>query len=188
MELKNLKLKFLNLGKKQDDDFIYDECDIRNSSWMEVIHKKFQDIIAWLIYDKEWIWVEFFISLLAQAEMELKFLLDKELQENLIGCNVSVNGKSKAETLIPKRTLYCEGCPYKSRSCVARFFYGYQSSGYCYYLGKGDFSFYNATLILWDGCKECGIGEDDLDIDFDETDVYNMSEEEMWREYEKGVN
>ena len=27
---------------------------------------------------------------------------------------------------------------------------------YCYYLGKGDYSFIRGTAILWDGCKECG--------------------------------
>lgn len=173
----NLKVKFLNFGEKPDEDgycFTYDEDDVKYKSWFEVIHLKFRNIIAYLTYDKKWIWIDFIVSLLAHAEMDLKFLFDKELQEALVCCNVIIkDGKSKAELLIPKRTLYCEDCPYKGTSKVAKFFYGHQMCGYCYYLGKGDFSFINATDILWDGCKSCGIGEEDLDIDFDEAETYN---------------
>ena len=173
----SLKVKFLNLGKKVDKDeycFAYDEDDVKYKSWFEVIHLKFINIIAYLTYDRRWVWIDFVISLLAHAEMNLKFLFNKELQEALECCDVVVNGEhSKAELLIPKRTLYCESCPYKSVSKIAKFFYGYQMCGYCYYLGKGDFSFIHPTDLLWDGCKACGIGEEDFDIDFDEAETYN---------------
>lgn len=52
---------------------------------------------------------------------------------------------------------YCDDCPYADTSKVAKALFGYQCAGYCYYLGKGDYSFSRSTSILWDGCKECGI-------------------------------
>ena len=178
------KLDFLNLGKSSDDEFIYNEEDIRDLSWIEVIHKKFRDVIAWLTYDKEWKWIDLVISSLADFEMGIKCLFDKELKEAIDGCDLCIEGKSIAENNIPEKTLYCEDCIYKGRSNVAKFFYGYQESGYCYYLGRGDYSFNRPTMILWDGCKECGINED-IEVDFEEDEVYNMSEDEMWRRYEE---
>jgi hypothetical protein len=31
--------------------------------------------------------------------------------------------------------------------------------GFCYYLNRGDFTFGHPTDLLWDGCKCCGINE-----------------------------
>ena len=44
----------------------------------------------------------------------------------------------------------------------------------CWYLGKGDFSYHRPTLLLWDGCKECGIN-DDPDDEW-ETDFFDTSD------------
>ena len=100
--------------------------------------------------------------------------------------------ESYADKNIPKETFYCEGCMYKGRSKLAKFFFGYQSCGYCYYLGKGDFSFIKPTMILWDGCKECGrfedIPEEHLAGTEDTDSVYYMSEDEMWKKYEEAKN
>ena len=37
---------------------------------------------------------------------------------------------------------------------------------------KGDFSYVQPTDLLWDGCKECGIGED-----FDDEEEYSVVDE-----------
>ena len=42
-----------------------------------------------------------------------------------------------------------------------------QESGWCDYLETGD-SEENCTVLLWDGCKECGINWDDDPINEDE--------------------
>ena len=60
------------------------------------------------------------------------------------------------QEIIPKNTDYCGGCEFRAYSHLAEFFFGPQECSYCYYLGKGDFSYYNATRLLFDGCKECG--------------------------------
>ena len=180
----NRKLKFLNSFKKCDEDgfcFEYVEEDVVDKSWLTIFHMKFKDIIAYLIYDRKWIWLEWLISSLAHTEMELKLVFDKELKEEI---------EQSDYTAIPKQSLYCQSgpdfCPFGVfTSSIAKFFYGSQCDGYCYYLSKGDFSFNRPTDLLWDGCKECGIGVEDLNVDFDEGDPYNMSEEDMWREYEK---
>lgn len=73
---------------------------------------------------------------------------------------------------IPTKTLYCSGCPYGDCSEIARFVFGSQSDGYCHYLNKGDFSYVQPTDLLWDGCKECGVGED-----FDDEEEYSVVDE-----------
>lgn len=181
-----LKVKFLNFGKRPDEDgycFKYGLEDVYNKSWVEVIHMKFRDFITMLIYDYNCNWVEWLISTLSQLEMEIKLLFDKELRNDLYCCNVGQgydeNGKitTKAVQNIPKHTLYCQGCAYGVySSSIARFFYGEQSDGWCYYLGKGDFSFTNPTDLLWDGCKCCGINED---IEIDEDEYYAIGEEQL---------
>ena len=55
---------------------------------------------------------------------------------------------------IPKDTQYCSGCEYGSWSYLADFFFG--DGAFCYYLGKGDFSYITPTDLLFDGCKCCG--------------------------------
>ena len=77
-----LKVKFLNFGKRPDEDgycFKYGLEDVYNKSWVEVIHMKFRDFITMLIYDYNCNWVEWLISTLSQLEMEIKLLFDKEL-------------------------------------------------------------------------------------------------------------
>ena len=80
----------------------------------------------------------------------------------------SIDEECEAYKLIPKNTLYCYDnmiqCPFHEISIIAYNLYGSQRCGYCYYLGKGDFSFIRPTDLLWDSCKECGVsyydGED----------------------------
>ena len=71
----------------------------------------------------------------------------------------------KDESLIPQNTPYCytitevDGPRIKTTHCP---YYDYddkkpeQSCGYCHFIEKGDWMV-DGTLLLWDGCKECGI-------------------------------
>ena len=125
----------------------------------KIIHKLFQELIAWLIYERQWAWLELLISVLCDIEMSLKLLKDKELKfytDNADEPTYNNKNETNSDVAIPKNTLYCNDCLYKSYSKLAKFFYGEQSCGYCYYLEKGDFSFTKSTMLLWDGCKECG--------------------------------
>ena len=131
---------------------------------MKKLLKIFQDFISYLIYDLNWVWLEFLISSLCEFEMQLELILDEDFRHKVDSSDIvfvsAGQDKSYAEEYIPKDTFYCEDCIYGGRSKLAKFFYGYQSCGYCYYLGKGDFSFSKPTSILWDGCKECGMYEE----------------------------
>lgn len=163
---------------------------------MKKLLKVFQDFICYLICDLNWVWLEFVISSLCELEVQLELVLDEDFRHH-INCSdivfVSEGQKeSYADEDIPKDTLYCEDCVYKGKSKLAEFFYGHQSCGYCYYLGKGDFSFTKPTTILWDGCKECGrfedIPEEHLVGAEDINSPYYMTEEEMWKKYEEAKN
>lgn len=143
---------------------------------LKKIHSKFQNLIAYLVYDKGWSWLEFIISLLCEIEMQWPLVFDNEFRHNSNSADIlrisppPEETETFAEREIPKCTLYCESCTFRSYSDTAIFFYGYQSCGYCYYLGKGDFSFIRPTSLLWDGCKECGRFEDiDLEEDNEQT-------------------
>ena len=152
-----------------------------------------QDLISFLIYDLNWVWLEFILKSLCELEMQIKLIFDEEFR-HYVDCADTVfvsagQKESYADENIPKETFYCEDCMYKGRSKLAKFFFGYQSCGYCYYLGKGDFSFSKATTLLWDGCKECGrfedIPEEHLAGIEDTDSVYYMSEDEMWDKYKE---
>ena len=102
--------------------------------------------------------LEWFLHSLCELEMTFKLLFDKEFKENLDTMNVC-NKYSKNtfwQRTIPKNTMYCDGCKFGAYSKLAEFFFGPHGCSYCYYLGKGDFSYYNSTMLLFDGCKECG--------------------------------
>lgn len=123
-----------------------------------------QNLISFLIYDWNWTWLEFILSSLCEFEMQFKLIFDKEFR-HYVNCADTIfvsegQEKSYSEQFIPKKTFYCEDCIYQSYSKLAQFFYGLQGCGYCYYMGRGDFSFTQPTMTLWDGCKECGRYED----------------------------
>ena len=71
--------------------------------------------------------------------------------------------EEQAQALIPKNTLYCytrengkcKRCPFWDMFDSMP----HQSNGFCHYLKQGDFTGDNFGL-LWDLCKECGIGDD----------------------------
>lgn len=96
-------------------------------------------------------------------------LVEMGVRESSICENISpVVGMSQCEmtldqakSLIPKDTLYC----YKRENGVFKYCpfwdkieqWPHQSNGYCHFLKKGD----NAGGgLLWDQCKECGVGDD----------------------------
>ena len=117
---------------------------------------KFREFIAYLIYDKEYKWLETIINKLCEWEMYIRGTAVRKVFGNF--------GK------IPEG-IYCyEGfnnvCPYWNFSRIATFFYGKQSAGYCYYLNEGDFN--SDTMILWDMCKCCGVNDEE---DIDEEDI-----------------
>lgn len=123
---------------------------------------KFRELIAYLIFDRNWTWLGMFISTLCDIEMNIYLLQDKEFYESLQTADVVINAQHEttASKTIPHDTLYCNGCEYASYSRIAEFFYGYQCSGFCYYLNNGDYRFNRPTQLLWDGCKECCRYED----------------------------
>lgn len=119
-----------------------------------------RDLIAYLIYEKNWYWLHALISLLCETEMKIRLLLDKEYYEKLSCAGMCTYGeKPYIYYAIPHNTLYCDGCPFRHKSEIADVLFGYQSSGWCDLIGRGDFSFVNPTDLLWDGCKECGYYE-----------------------------
>jgi len=79
------------------------------------------------------------------------------------------------EQFIPPKTSYCySGIHYTGKSLQIKpcpfwtridNFQKHADNGYCEFLECGDFSGGDReTLLLWDQCKECGIGEDDPDL------------------------
>lgn len=141
---------------------------------------KFQDFIYYLGNDLGWTWIDVFIDALCNIEVNLRLAKNKDLLHNLETGDVSAGPEYESWnwSQIPEDDLYCQSCPFRTVSKVAKFFYGEQSSGYCYYLNQGDFSFGHPTSLLWDGCKECGI-KDDIDMDEEEIDeeyVQNIME------------
>ena len=102
--------------------------------------------------------IEWVLCSLCELEMSFSVMLCKGLKEDLDTCSVinKYSGKCDWQEKIPKDTMYCSGCEYGSVSYLANFFFGSQCDGYCYYLGKGDFSYIQPTDLLWDGCKCCG--------------------------------
>lgn len=123
---------------------------------MKKIHSWFIAIL-YAIY-KKFPLLEWFLCSLCETEMELKTVFDKKLRDYINYSDIGM--VSDAEKDIPDKTFYCESCPFKCRSKIAKFLFGYQLSGYCYYLRRGDFSFIRYTDLLWDGCKCCGINDD----------------------------
>lgn len=102
------------------------------------------------------------ISELCELEVKINAYKIDGFIDELMTCDVGIGmtGQSQAMLDIPKDTFYCQGCKYSTYSKLARFFFGSQCDGYCYYLGRGDFSLLHPTDLLWDGCKECCINED----------------------------
>lgn len=103
--------------------------------------------------------IEFLISSICELEMHIPIIKNEELRDNINTSDVvnMYTNTTMAQEKIPKDTLYCGNCPFQGHSKIASLIFGSQYSGYCYYLGKGDFSFIRPTSLLWDGCKECGI-------------------------------
>ena len=129
---------------------------------------KFNRLIAYLIYDREWTWLEVVIDLLCTVEISIKPLFNRRFRNLLRTCSLHTDDTlPEVYDIIPQETFYCHDCEFRSISTLAMFFYGEQHCGYCYYIGKGDFNFISPTELLWDGCKECKMYED---IDLEELD------------------
>lgn len=140
------------------------------------IKRWIQDLVAYLTYDRNWTWLDLLISSLCTLEVYIPLIKDTNLK-HYIDCADTVfvsagQKESYAAGFIPKNTMYCDGCIYKTHSRIADFFYGYQCSCFCYYLNRGDFSFVKHTDELWDDCKACGLYEFE-DEDEEETGKTN---------------
>lgn len=167
MKIKNKFLIKAIVGEVDPlDEYLYDYHAKYGIEWREF--KKYLKIyfnnLLFSICEKCPL-LEWFLRSLCEAEMQLKVVFDKEFKSYLDTANVCVRrgddfSKSQAMLDIPEQSLYCGDCPFRDESNMADFLFGEQSSGYCYYLGRGDFSYIRPTMILWDGCKECGINED----------------------------
>ena len=103
--------------------------------------------------------LELLLKNLCELEMQWRILFDKDFRDYLDTSDVkhADGSPTSAQADVPKK--YCSACPYYGKSVIANVIFGNQSDGYCYYLGKGDFSFIRPTELLWDMCKECGINE-----------------------------
>lgn len=131
-----------------------------------MVAQKIRDLITWLVYDKEWYWLELFISTLCELEVKIKLLISgKRAEYNASKTRFIDMPYFPYEKVIPKDTIYCQDCEYLTHSKIATWLLSSQCNGYCYYLGRGDFSFVNPTDLLWDGCKECGMSEFSEDED-----------------------
>lgn len=125
----------------------------------EKIMGAFHDFIAYLTFDLNWKWVDLLISTLSDFEVNLRLISNKELFEEVDSAHIWCSEEEKtvgARDCIPLNTEYCDDCPFRTISKIAKFFYGNQSCGYCYYEGKGDYSLTNPSDLMWDGCKCCG--------------------------------
>ena len=85
-------------------------------------------LIRFLIFDLHWTWLEFILSGLCELEMQIKLVFDEEFR-HYVDCADTVfvsagQKESYADENIPKETFYCEGCMYKGRSKLAKFFFG----------------------------------------------------------------
>jgi len=113
-------------------------------------------------------------------------LVEMGVRESSICENISIDGLTQCEltleqakSFIPKDTLYCykrengefKYCPYWD--CIEHF--PHQSNGYCHFLRRGDDA---RGGLLWDQCKECGVGDDMKDQWFLAEDDYIPSEAE----------
>jgi hypothetical protein len=107
--------------------------------------KKFRNLIAELIYIREWVWLKHLINFLCYIELFPKTL------------HCFAPGKVSGNIKKIPNGIYCytntHVCPFWDISKVAKFFYGIQTSGYCHFIGEGDFD--SDTAILWDQCKCC---------------------------------
>lgn len=129
----------------------------------EFLHKLLIDLIYKLTEEYNWKWIDIFIDALCNLEVNIRLLKNRELLNNLRYGDVvtSPDYGSWNYSQIPEDSLYCHDCPFRTTSKIATLFYGEQLSGYCYYMNQGDFSFGHATELLWDGCKECGINDEE---------------------------
>ena len=129
----------------------------------EYLHSLLMDIVYKLTEEYNWKWLDVLIDVLCNLEVNIRLMRNRDLYDNLRFGDVGTSTcASWNQTQIPQDSLYCQGCPFHTISEIATLFYGDQMSGYCYYLNQGDFSFGHSTNLLWDGCKECGINEDEL--------------------------
>lgn len=121
--------------------------------------KCFTNFISFLIYEWNWVWLHYIISTLCDLEMGWKMVMDEQWRSDIEAMDITVKARGTCDWQenIPKDSLYCEGCPYKDHSVLADFFFGSQCNGYCWFLGKGDYSFIRPTELIWDGCKDCGM-------------------------------
>lgn len=88
------------------------------------------------------------ISSICEAEINVRYFFNKKYREWY-----ELSDWTKE---IPKDTFYCSGCSYRCGSHIAYWLLGRQSYGYCFFINRGDFSYINPTMLLHDGCKECG--------------------------------
>ena len=133
---------------------------LRHLFWYNFVLEWVRDVVSDMVFVYEWHWVENVITFICNLEMKVRACL--------VGRKVSMDIEK-----IPEG-IYCyEGfmnvCPYWSFSYIARFLYGDQCSGYCYFLKDGDYS--SSTDILWDMCKCCGIKDEE---DFEESEVEEL--------------
>ena len=126
---------------------------------------EFNDFMGTLIYDKHWSWLELIIASLSELEIGIYLLTHTEVRNRINRCTIT-SSKDEiwyAYQVIPKNSFYCETCPFWAYSKIAKFFYGEQTDGYCFFLGKGDFSYIRPTDLLWDQVKCCGLFEDQIE-------------------------
>lgn len=140
------------------------------------LHLAFNNFICYLTSDLQWYWLDAIIDTLCYLEVNLKLAKRKEFRDNLYTGDVCVpGGKTWCHEQIPEDSLYCDRCPFAVTSKIATLFYGSQMNGFCYYLNQGDFTFGHPTDLLWDGCKCCGINEQE-ELELPDTSINTKKE------------
>ena len=144
--------------------------------WYKRIYYNWINFIYYLTSTRNWKWLEVLICNLADLEVLLKLIKDKDLYEKVSEAH-SFNKELNdiiGTIYIPKDELYCGNCPFRVKSKIATFFLGDDFDTYCYFLGRGDYSIINPTDLLWDGCKCCDVNTDvseDAEVEEEEEEI-----------------
>lgn len=147
------------------------ELSWQEESWKQKIHTWFVDWFYSLTEKKGFRWLDLLVTMLCVLEVNFKLYKNRDYRDAINVADMTW------EEDIPKDTFYCQDCKYKTRSKIARLFYGTQMDGFCYYLNRGDFTYGHYTDILWDGCKCCGIHEGVDDEHYESLEsIYNYDD------------
>jgi len=119
-----------------------------------------------------------------------KVLSDPDLLDDIhttLGLHKSENDMrvlkaEKGDSVIPEG-VYCINCPYLDRAENKE----NQDNGFCWFMEEGDWQI-DGLSLLWDGCKECGIKYDEIELESDNENKHPLQNDiihiiERWGGY-----